>query len=103
MIEVTKILDGGIDLRSGAQEPRNLVLEHNGAVVTMPISDEQLEVVLSLLSKSKPEPSAVPARSVPTERPPASPRPVPPAPQPVADDMELGESYEDPETGVAAW
>lgn len=102
MIEVTKILDGGIDLRSGAQEPRSLVLEHNGVSTTMPISDDQLQVVLGLLHRAV-------APEQPAPRPQETPRPAPrqpaprPVPQPQPSDMEVGESYSDPETGVDAW
>lgn len=101
MIEIIKILEGGIDLRTGVEEPRSLVLVHEGAQALMPVSDEQLSIILSLLGSKEHEDVQLPD-------PPAAPTPVLPK---VADNgssatwvkPSAGETYDDPETGVSSF
>jgi len=110
LIEIIKILEGGVDLRTGSEEPKSLVLSHRGAQVTMPVSDEQLSIILSLLGSQehpqvqRPLPASAPTPSMPK---------IANAPNnghhatfvgALPDEPRLvGEAYDDPETGVASF
>lgn len=49
-IRVIQILEGGIDLETMKQLPRSLLLESGHRRTTMPISEEQLQIVIGLLA-----------------------------------------------------
>lgn len=103
MIEIIKILEGGIDLRTGSEEPRSLVLSHNGSIATMPIADEQLAIILQLLGAGEhPQvrqalPPSAPAPSMPTIPSENGHNPS------IQEEMPAEDGYDDPETGVAAF
>lgn len=101
-IVLTKILEGGIDLRTGGEEPKCVILQSGHAQASMPISDEQFGIILGLLQQQADlvEPSG---HSTPDEPPaPVVPMASRPTPEPEPD-FEPGETYADPETGVAAF
>ena len=67
MIELIKILEGGIDLRTHQEEPAQVVLQNGSTTVNMPISPGQLNLILSLLGVQQKRP------------PPVAPAPDPPS------------------------
>ena len=117
-ILISKILEGGIDLQTMEPEPKSLLLEHGNQCATLPISDEQFTVILSLLGSGT-------NAAVEEVQPSAAPEPPQMTPvnkngdsfpvgkngiqfDPSEDDPAIGETYpeddySDPETGVSAF
>ena len=118
MIELIKILEGGIDLRTGAEEPRSVVLQNGETQLVMPISSDQLSHILSLLGVGEVlDPDDLQGRqTIPIpdlSSGPKTPRDngtpsfdlgrIPDGEDGLDDEPESGETYEDEETGVSSF
>ena len=119
MIQLTKILEGGVDITKGVTLPRYLVLSNGLREVSVPVSDEVVQEVASLLAD--PEPEVVAQTFGPEETAPAGPPgpgpvehirvkpvlvkddPVPPPSTDVEEDtFDPGDEYDDTGTGVSS-
>ena len=113
MIVVARIVGEGIDLASGSETPKSLVLSNGQREITLQVDDETIQEVIRMASESGaiamsappyPEPTVVPPHvEVPHIEEPAL---APPAMS--LDDEEdvtsdgAGDEYDDPATGVAS-
>lgn len=104
-ITISKILEGGIDLQTMEEEPKSVLLECGPRSASMGISDEQFQIILHLLGTGQ----SVNEQMTESIEPPEPPQMavVHEIPQVPSEDRALGEtydvSYDDPETGIAAF
>lgn len=92
-IKITQILEGGIDLETMQELPRSMLLAFGDRRATMPVSEEQLGILMRLISADGPSPKL----------------PAPSRQQHVNGsngtlvDSPVDDEYADAETGVAAF
>jgi hypothetical protein len=102
-ILISKILEGGIDLETMQELPKSLLLSCGHKHATLPISDEQLAVILSLLGAGAND-AVYEAHEASAPEPPKM-RVAPPQDNGVqfAPAPESSDEYTDRETGVASF
>lgn len=117
MITVAKIVGESIDLRTGEEVPKSLVLTNGKQEISFPISDEVVMAIVRLMVEGsvveqeepnvQPEPVEVSTglapvvADLPRQKPASAPKAPRPAPEPVQE-REPGELYNDALTGVGS-
>ena len=118
-MQVTKILEGGIDLTTGKQLGTSIVISNGIREISVPISDgETLDQLIVMVSESNqttptdaeelsrtigPPPEPAPRERIPAQAPRlVEPDPDPPVLQSDEDGFEPGEEYDDLGTGASS-
>lgn len=104
MIHVQRVVGESIDLQTGQQTTKSLVLSNGISEVTIPVDDDSVALVLHLIHQKLSSEGHETLLDDPKPAPPAAPPSFEEVDQDKVpdDDFEIGEHYREPATGVAS-